>query len=94
MSFAPGSSSQATGTLSNGVLKISGKTSTHESVSGQGTLSVQLSGTAAAPTLTVSETGLTTLEQKLGMTSPFIVNGEPLTVPIQMTPKVAGCPAA
>jgi hypothetical protein len=81
-------------TLTNGVLVISGTGPTGAKVSGQGTLSVQLSGSASAPSLTVTETGMTAVEQKLGLQSPFVVNGGPVVVPVHISATAAGCKAA
>lgn len=91
--FVSGGRLQATGTLNDGVLSVTGTGSTGPPVSGQGTLTVQLTGSAKAPTLTVTETGLTTLEQKLGFQSPFVINGGPVTIPIQFVTTAAGCSA-
>lgn len=84
---------QATVTLTDGVLRISGVGPTGSPVSGQGTLSIGLSGSAAAPVLTLTETGLTTVEQELDLQSPFVASGGPVTVPIHMVSTAAGCNA-
>lgn len=91
--FASTGPSRATGSLKEGVIKISGTGSTGSPVSGQGTLTVELSGSTTAPTLTITETGLASVEQKLGFQSPFVVNGSPVTIPIQIVATAPGCNA-
>jgi hypothetical protein len=93
VNFAPAGRLQATGTLKDGVLSITGTGSTGTPVSGHGTLTVQLSGSARAPTLTLTETGLTTVEGKLGFLSPFVANGGPVAIPIQIVTTAPGCKA-
>jgi len=89
--FAPAGRLQATGTLKDGVLSITGTQSTGSPVSGQGTITLELTGSATAPTLTITEAGLGTVEQKLGFQSPLIQNGGPLTIPIQIVKSAPGC---
>ena len=91
--FASTGGSHATGTLKDGVINITGTRSTGSSVSGQGNLTVELSGSTTAPTLIITETGLDSVEQKLGFQSPFVVNGGPVTIPIQVVPTAPGCSA-
>jgi hypothetical protein len=91
--FASTGRVQATGTLKDGVLSITSAGSSGSPVSGQGTLSVQLTGSAKAPTLTLTETGLTTLEEKLSFQSPFVTNGGSVTIPIQIVTTAPGCNA-
>lgn len=84
-------STTLTMTLSNGVLKLSGVRKPNALVTATGTLTVKLSGSASAPSLTLIETGLSTAEQKLGLVSPFNAGGHPLVVPIQHARTLAGC---
>jgi hypothetical protein len=91
--FASTGRSHATGTLKDGVINITGTGSTGSPVTGQGTLTVELSGSTTAPTLIITETGLATVEEKLGFQSPFVVNGGPVTIPIQVVATAPGCNA-
>ena len=91
--FAPTDRLNATGTLMDGVLSIKGTGLNGAPVSGQGTLTVQLSGPATAPTLTLTETGLTNVEEKLGFQSPFVASGGPVTIQIQILTTAPGCNA-
>jgi len=91
VTFSQVGQQKATATLSDGVLRITGTGPTGSAVSGQGRLTVQLSGSYSAPTLTVTETGLSNVDRQLGFDSPFVVNGAPVTVPIRLVPTVPGC---
>lgn len=82
---------QAKGTLASGVMTITGTGSTGAHVSGQGSLVVELSGSATEPSLTITESGLTTVEAKLGFQSPFVVADAPVTVPIRIVATAPGC---
>ena len=93
VTFSSAGQEQAAGTLMNGTLSITGSDASGKPVSGQGSLSVQLSGTMAAPSVTLTESGLTAVESELGMSSPFIVNGGAAVIPITESRTVAGCTA-
>ena len=91
VSFGSTGGAQASATLVNGALTISGKSSAGKPVTGRGSLSVELTGTSSAPTLTLTESGLDSAEAALGFRSPFVVNATPVVVPITVAPTVAGC---
>jgi hypothetical protein len=77
--------------LSDGTMKLSGARKSTGSVNATGTLLVQLTGTASAPSLTFTESGLSAAEQSLGLTSPFNAGGQPLVVPIKHVNSLPGC---
>jgi hypothetical protein len=91
VTFISSGGAQATGTLVDGVLTINGKSATRQPVSGSGSLSVALTGTSSAPTLTLTESGLDSAEKSLGFQSPFVVNGGPAVIPVTVARTVAGC---
>lgn len=78
-------------TLAKGALVLSGTDSQGKPVDAAGTLSVSISGTSTAPTLVFTETGLSSAESQLQLSSPFDTNGQPLVVPITMTSHFASC---
>jgi hypothetical protein len=95
-SFTPGSvvakpSTQVTLTLVDGTLNLNGTRKPNTRVTATGTLVVELSGSATAPELKFTETGLTKAESSLGLVSPFNVGGSPLTVPIKIVKTMTGC---
>ena len=77
-------------TLSNGTLRLSGVRA-NTSIRAAGSLIVRLSGSVASPSLTFIERGLVPAEHKLGLVSPFNVNGHPLVVPIQHVKRLPAC---
>jgi hypothetical protein len=87
----PSSSTQLTLTLTDGTLRLAGTRKPNTTVTATGTLTVQLAGGASAPELRFTETGLRQAEQALGLVSPFDVNGQPLTLPVELVKKRAGC---
>jgi hypothetical protein len=78
-------------TLSDGVLKLKAVRKPKGTVTATGALKVKLSGSASAPTLTFTETGLSGAERQLGLVSPFDHGGRPLVVPIQHVKSLRGC---
>ncbi len=78
-------------TLLQGILTMKGSGAGHTEVSGIGSLTVKLGGTASAPTLTIVESGLQQAEQTLGLLSPFDVNGQAVTVPVEQKQRFARC---
>lgn len=90
ISIPPTTDTTLTMSLSDGVLKLTG-THAGKPVSAAGTLSVALTGTSAAPTLTFTESGLTAAEAGVGLTSPFAVGGAPLVLPIKTVTTLSGC---
>lgn len=78
-------------TLSDGVYRISGKTASGTAVSGQGSLTIALTGTQAAPTITFTEKGLANTESALGLVSPFAASGKPYSVPITTVKTFSQC---
>lgn len=91
VSFAPAGRAQATGTLTEGALSIKGTSSSGAAVSGQGTLTVELSGSSASPSLKITEAGLADVERKLGFASPFVANDGPVTIPVKIASTAPGC---
>jgi hypothetical protein len=85
------SSTQATLTLINGGLSLTGAQKPNTAVKATGTLTIQLSGPASASVLTFTETGLRRAERALGLVSPFDLSGQPLTVPVKTVTKLSGC---
>jgi hypothetical protein len=85
------SSTQIALTLTNGRLSLTGTRKPKTHVAATGTLVVEVTGTATAPALKFTETGLLKAENALGLTSPFMVNGQPLTVPIKTVQTLVGC---
>lgn len=81
----------ATLTLSNGKMKLSGVRKPNTTVSATGSLIVRLSGSVASPSLTFIERGLLPAEHKLGLESPFNAGGHPLVVPIQHVKTLPAC---
>ena len=82
---------QITLTLNEGKLSLTGTRKPNTRVAATGTLVVELSGTATAPELKFTETGLTKAESSLGLVSPFNVGGSPLIVPVQTVKAMSGC---
>lgn len=87
----PTDSTQATLTLNQGTLSLTGTRKPNLKVAAAGTLVVQLSGSTTAPSLTFTETGLEKAESSLGLLSPFDVNGSPLAVPVKTVKTMVGC---
>lgn len=87
----PTTSTQATLTLVDGTLNLSGTRKPNTRVTATGTLVVELSGTATAPELKFTESGLTKAESSLGLVSPFNVGGSPLIVPVNTVKTMSGC---
>jgi hypothetical protein len=77
--------------LYQGLLTVKGTGTDGSPVSAAGTLLVRLTGTSNAPTLTITESGLTQAEHALGIVSPFDINGEAAVVPIKHTTTFRGC---
>ena len=84
-------STMVTLSLSNGKMKLSGTKKPNVSVSATGTLVVELTGSSSSPSLTFTESGLSSAEQSLGLTSPFDAGGHQLVVPIQHVRSLPGC---
>lgn len=78
-------------TVNDGVYAISGKTASGTPVSGQGSLTVALTGTPAAPTLTFTEKGLASAESVLDLVSPFSAAGKPYSVPVTTVKTFSQC---
>ena len=78
-------------TITNGTLHLTGTQQPSTHVDATGTLQIQLSGSASAPTLTFTEAGLSKAEQAVGLLSPFDVNGQPLTVPVTTVKNLPAC---
>jgi hypothetical protein len=89
--ISPTDTAQVAITLNEGALSLDGTRKPNVHVSATGTLVVELSGSASAPTLTFTETGLLQAENALGLVSPFDVGGQPLTVPVKMVETMQGC---
>ncbi len=87
----PTTSTQVTLTLVDGTLNLNGTRKPNTRVTAAGTLVVELSGSATAPELKFTETGLTKAESSLGLVSPFNVGGSPLIVPVQTVKAMSGC---
>jgi hypothetical protein len=85
------SNAPITMTLNQGHLELKGTAANGSSVSGTGSLHVQLGGTSSSPTLTIQEGGLTAKEAALGITSPFDTGGHPAAVPIKHVNHLRGC---
>jgi hypothetical protein len=85
------STTQVVLTLTNGRLSLTGSRQPKTHVVATGTLVVEVTGTATAPALKFTETGLVKAENALGLASPFTVNGQPLTVPIKTVQTLVGC---
>jgi hypothetical protein len=84
-------SAQVTLTLHEGTLNLRGTRKPNVRVAASGTLTVQLSGSTTAPSLTFTETGLFKAEGALGLVSPFDVDGSHLTVPVKTVQEFRGC---
>jgi hypothetical protein len=82
---------QASLTLSQGTMTLTGTSSTGSRIHAVGTLVVRITGTSAAPTLEFTETGLRSAERALGLVSPFDANGAPLTLPMKTVKIMVGC---
>jgi hypothetical protein len=78
-------------TLDNGVLRVTGTAPDGTKVSATGALNVGVSQTGSASTLTLTETGLSTAEKTLKISSPFDVNGHPMTVPVRIVHSATSC---
>jgi len=78
-------------TLSNGTIKLHGVRKPNVNVTATGTLVVKLTGSTSLPSLTFTETGLSSAEHRLGLTSPFDLGGRPLVVPIRHVKSLVGC---
>jgi hypothetical protein len=78
-------------TLTQGKLSLTGTRKPKLQVTAGGTLKVEVTGTATAPALKFTETGLSKAENALGLVSPFTVDGQPLTVPVKTVPTMVGC---
>ncbi len=87
----PTTSAQVTLTVVDGTLNLNGTRKPNTRVTATGTLVVELSGSATAPELKFTETGLTKAESSLGLVSPFNVGGSPLTVPVKTVKTMSGC---
>lgn len=90
ISIPPTTDTTLTMTLKDGAIQLSG-THAGKPVSASGTLSVALTGTPAAPSLTFTESGLTAAETSVGLSSPFTVGGAPLVLPIKTVTTLTGC---
>lgn len=90
ISIPPTTDTTLTMTLNDGALRLTG-THAGKPVTASGTLSVALTGTAAAPSLTFTESGLTPAEASVGLASPFSVGGAPLVLPIKTVTSLTGC---
>lgn len=77
--------------LSDGTLKLHGVRKPNVNVTATGTLVVKLTGSTSSPSLTFTETGLSSAEHKLGLTSPFDLGGRPLVVPVRHVRSLVGC---
>jgi len=91
VTISPGDDSGVEMTLQQGVLSLRGTNPVGTAVSGVGALTVGLTGSTGTPTLTLTETGLSSAESTLGLLSPFDVNGSPVTVPVKTVSRFAGC---
>jgi hypothetical protein len=87
----PTASTQASLTLNQGTLSLTGTRKPNVRVAATGTLVVEVSGTATAPTLKFTETGLAKAESALGLVSPFDVGGQPLIVPVKTVKTMSNC---
>jgi hypothetical protein len=88
----PGKDRNLVLTINNGVYTIAGTTAKHIHVRARGTLNVALAGTALAPTLVFTETGLTNAERALKIVSPFSTSsGQPYAVPIKIVSSFPSC---
>jgi hypothetical protein len=85
------SSTQIALTLTNGRLSLTGTRKPKTHVAATGTLVVEVAGTATAPALKFTETGLLKAENALGLASPFTVNGQALIVPVKTVSTMVGC---
>lgn len=90
ISIPPTTDTTVTLTLNEGALRLTG-THAGTPVNASGTLSVALTGTAAARSLTFTESGLTAAEASVGLASPFTVGGAPLVLPIKTVTTLTGC---
>ena len=75
----------------SGRVTISGTTAGGKPLRAAGRLSVQITGSASAPTLTITETGLAAVDDQLGLKSPFDLAGRPVTLPVKVVHRLAGC---
>jgi hypothetical protein len=91
VAIAPTDDAQVAMTLSDGILSVSGTRKPDKKVMATGNLTVALTGTSTAPTLTFTESGLTDAEKALGLDSPFNVDGHPLEVPVKSVKTLGGC---
>jgi hypothetical protein len=89
--IAPTDSAQVTLTLDQGTMSLTGTRKPNTQISAVGTLVVELSGPTSAPVLKFTETGLSEAESALGLVSPFNVDGQPLTVPVETVKTMVGC---
>ena len=89
--IAPTNTTNIMLTLKNGTLHLTGTRKPNVQVDATGTLVVHISGSASAPMLTFTETGLRQAEDSLALLSPFDVGGNPLTVPVKTVAKLTGC---
>jgi hypothetical protein len=80
-------------TVAGGHLTVTGTTAGGVSVQAAGTLQVQITGSASAPTLTITETGLAAAEHAFGLNSPFDAGGHPVTLSVKVVHRLAGCPS-
>ncbi len=77
--------------LSGGIMTLKGTNSKHRSVNARGTLTVSLTGSSHAPTLTLTESGLSAAEQQLGFVSPFDIGNKPLVLPVKIVKHFPQC---
>jgi hypothetical protein len=78
-------------TLSDGVLRLAGRTRAGVNVRATGTLLVRVSDAVPKLALMFDESGLATAEHTLGIVSPFAVGGRPTSVPIKLTHRFSSC---
>lgn len=82
---------QASLTLSQGTMTLTGTSSTGARIHAVGTLAVRIAGTSTAPTLEFTEMGLRSAEHALGLVSPFDATGASLTLPMETVKIMVGC---
>ena len=86
-----GSTTPITMTVSNGVVTLTGTAQNGSPVNATGSLVVAASGSHSGSILTVTESGLSQAENALGITSPFEVNSQPVSVPVKTTATASTC---
>ena len=86
-----GAGEPPTATVENGKVKLNGTGANGTPVAGTGQIEVRLTGTDEEPTLTITLSGLDEAVSALGLVSPFVGEGGPLSVPVELVDKVSGC---